>query len=539
MKKLIHKRTYELSPEGIDLISDQIEMMLREYPVMTRKDIFRQRLSAEEMLMRWMNTATGLEVELTAEETKSELYLTMKLEGITFRKNPLYIDDSEGLGIVDSTMASLGIGWLFQYDRGSNVVYTRISITESNAIKDLVVLVTIAAVITAVIKIMPNSVEECFQTYIIGILFNYGCKFLTAIISPMMFLSIIAGVMSVGSPRYLQDKGKFICERFLRETVIIILAAAVVGMVAFPFHPDFSTEKEGAQLLQFIADVVPENIVDPFMNGNMIQIIFMGVVVGMALLYLQRQAHTITHLVEEGNALMMRLVTAFNHHILAWFFVLSLVDLGLSANVQQFRQFGKMLIINTVFVVAVVTVQMILTSRKIGVPMKEIWEKLRFNALERLNSASSSVVFAGAYEDCEKKFGVDKQLVSFALPVGTVIHKPFIASEMILMVCSIKAVQGEDMSITSMLLLVFLAFVVSIAYPPISGGELTCYTILLAQMGLPAKYLTFVCTLSSISDLIESPSNTISTEMRVIVTAEELKKREHLKRQRAKIKKSS
>lgn len=539
MKKVIHKRTYDLTPEGIDLISDQIEMMLRDYPVMTRKDIFRQRLSAEEMLMRWMNTATGLEVELTAEETKSELYLTMKLEGITFRKNPLYIDDSEALGVVDSTMASLGIGWLFQYDRGSNVVYTRISITESNAIKDLVMLVAIAVAITAVIKLAPASVEECFQTYIIGILFNYGCRFLTAIIAPMMFLSIIAGVMSVGSPRYLQEKGKFICERFLRETGIIILVAAVVGMVAFPFYPDFSMKKEGAQLLQFIADVVPENIVDPFMNGNMIQIIFMGVIVGMALLYLQRQAHTITHLVEEGNALMMRLVTAFNHHILAWFFVLSLVDLGVSANVQQFRQFGKMLIINTVFVVAVVTVQMMLTSHKIGMPMREIWEKLRFNAIERLNSASSSVVFAGAYEDCEKKFGVDKQLVSFALPVGTVIHKPFIASEMILMVCSIKAVQGEEMSISSMLLLVFLAFVVSIAYPPISGGELTCYTILLAQMGLPAKYLTFVCTLSSISDLIESPSNTLSTEMRVIATAEELKKIEHLKTQRRNLKKSS
>ncbi len=536
MKKVIHKRTYDLTPEGIDLISDEIELLLREYPVMTRKDIFRQRLSAEELLMRWMSTAKGLSVEFTAEETKSELSLTMKLEGITFRKNPLYIDDSEGLGIVDSTMASLGIGWLFQYDRGSNVVYTRISIAESNAIKDLIMLIAMAAVIAVGIKLAPDAVENFFDTYIIGILFNYGTRFLTAIVTPMMFLSIIAGVMSVGSPRYLQDKGKFICERFIRETIIIILAAAVVGMVAFPFYPDFSMETEGAQIIQFLAEAVPENVIEPFVEGNMIQIIFIGVIVGMAMLYLQRQVHTITHLVEEGNALMMRIITAFNHHILAWFFVLSLIDLGLSADIKQFQQFGKMLIINTLFVIAVVIAQMMLASHKIGMPMKEIWKKLKFNAIERLNSASSSVVFAGAYEDCEEKFGVDKQMVSFALPVGTVIHKPFIASEMILMVCSIKAVRGEEMSISSMLLLVFLAFVVSIAYPPISGGELTCYTILLAQMGLPISYLTFVCTLSSISDLIESPCNTLSTELRVIATAEDLKKRENrmLKREKAK-----
>ena len=61
------------------------------------------------------------------------------------------------------------------------------------------------------------------------------------------------------------------------------------------------------------------------------------------------------------------------------------------------------------------------------------------------------------------------------------------------------------------------------AYPPVSGGELGCYTILLTQMGLPVELLAFMCTISLLLDFLEAPANTLATELQLLNIDRKLK----------------
>lgn len=525
MIKRLKKEIYRLEAEGIDQISEEIGANLRKYPDLSRKDILRLRLSAEDILMHWMGVAKDLTIELLIEEHGREVNITMSLDGITYKKDPLEMSGAEGMGMVDNMMAALGIGWLYQFDRGRNIIYTTVTTSHRNQAAELGVTLLCAVISVILLRLAPQSFTGFVQKYVLDFLFNYGSRFLTAIVSPMMFLAVVGGVLSVGSPRYLQEKGQYVCRQFLWSTFTVIVTAGVVCMIAFSFHPDFSVETGIRPVAAFLSEIVPDNVISPFLEGNMIQIILMGVIVGIAMLYLQRQVRTLNRFVEEGNALICKIISGFETGILV-FIYLSMVNMGLTTDLHKILAFVKVFILFVLFIFLAVYVQLSMTAKRTGIPKKDIWSKLKETAMAQLNSASSSVAFTGAYDACESAFGIDKKLVGFALPVGTVIHKPFIAAEFVFMIAAAKTAQGDGLNISSMLLLMFLAFVVSIAYPPVSGGEITCYTILLTQMGLPASFLAFACALSSIFDILESPANTLSTEFRLLMTAQKMREKE-------------
>ena len=64
-----------------------------------------------------------------------------------------------------------------------------------------------------------------------------------------------------------------------------------------------------------------------------------------------------------------------------------------------------------------------------------------------------------------------------------------------------------------------MAFLTSVAYPPVSGGEISCYTILLLQMGMSSSLLAVACSLSALFDTLEAPCNTLCTELQLLLTA--------------------
>ena len=114
---------------------------------------------------------------------------------------------------------------------------------------------------------------------------------------------------------------------------------------------------------------------------------------------------------------------------------------------------------------------------------------------------------------------MDRRLVHFALPIGTVIHKPLIAAEFVFVIFAIRDMTGDTMTLGALLLLAVMAFLTSVAYPPVSGGEISCYTVLLLQMGISGDLLAAACALSALFDMVEAPCNTLCTELQLLLTA--------------------
>ena len=244
-----------------------------------------------------------------------------------------------------------------------------------------------------------------------------------------------------------------------------------------------------------------------------------------------RESHRVRHVLTAmalaaASAVLLRLLPAavdvvqnYVTQPLPAFVFLSMLSTGLTADVDTLLSYGRMILLFAAFCTVVTAVQFAYVARRTGYPVGKMWEILRPTFMTQLASACSSSAFSDAYDACERGFGMDRRLVRFALPIGTVIHKPLIAAEFVFVIFAIRDMTGDTMTLGALLLLAVMAFLTSVAYPPVSGGEISCYTVLLLQMGISSDLLAAACALSALFDMVEAPCNTLCTELQLLLTA--------------------
>ena len=516
--KTILQDTHPLDAAGVDNISEQIADVLADYPYITKRDILRLRLSAEEILLHWRQEAGALRVQLSIEEKGRWIELMLRLDGVPYRLAPPAAAETSGINGVEGTLANLGIDWIYQFDHGQNSAYISVEAKESHRVRHVLTAMVLAVVSAALLRLLLPFAVTPVQTYVTAPLLELCSKFLTAVVTPMMLLAVISGVLSVGSPRTFNQVGRFACVRFLFSMLVVILCAGAVCAICFPLRLTAEEQSGLTDLGGFLAGIVPDNALSPLIDSNMLQIVFVGFVVGMAMLFLQRRVGLTAQLVDEAGVIVLKLLTGFER-VLPGFVFLSMLSTGLTSDVDALLSYGRMILLFVAFSAVITAVQLLYVSRRLALTPKTVWAILRSTFMAQLASACSSSAFSDAYDACERGFGIDTKLVRFALPIGTVIHKPLIAAEFVFVIFAIRDMSGDTMTMGTRLLLLVMAFLTSVAYPPVSGGEISCYTILLLQMGMSSSLLAVACSLSALFDTLEAPCNTLCTELQLLLTA--------------------
>lgn len=264
--KTILRDTHSLDAAGVDNISEQIADVLADYPYITKRDILRLRLGAEEILLHWRQEVGELRVELSIEEKGRWVDLMLQMDGVPYRLTPPDAAEVSGVSGVESTLANLGIDWTYQFDHGQNSAYISVEARESHRVRHVLTAMALAAASAVLLRLLPAAVDVV-QNYVTQPLLALCSRFLTAVVTPMMLLAVISGVLSVGSPRTFHRVGRYACIRFLFSMLVVILCA-----VFFPFR--FSTEGEGSLAVfgRFLSGIVPADALSPLIDGNMLQL---------------------------------------------------------------------------------------------------------------------------------------------------------------------------------------------------------------------------------------------------------------------------
>lgn len=516
--KTILQSKHPLNAAGIDKISEEIAQTLTAYPNLTKRDILRLRLSTEEILLHWQQEAGQSEVELVIEEKSRWVDLTLLLNGIPYRLTPPDSADTDGINGMDGMLANLGLDWIYQFDQGRNSAYISVEAKECHRVSHVLIAMALALVTSAVLRLAGGGIADTVHSSFVQPILNLCARVLTAVVSPMMLFAVINGVLSVGSPRSFNQVGRLACVRYLFSMLATILCAGIICVLCFSFSFTGFSIKQLFGFSQFIAGIVPDNALSPLIEGNMLQIVFIGFLVGLAMLFLQRRVNLSARLVGEASAIVLKLLYGFEKMMPAFIF-LSFLSMGLSADVSTLLRYGRTILLFVSFIIGATAVQFWYVSRRTGISAKRLWQILRPTFMAQLSSACSSSAFSDAYDACEKGFGIDKKLVRFALPIGTVIHKPLIAAEFVFLLFAIRDTEGLGMDFGSLLVLLLMAYMMSVAYPPVSGGEISCYTVLLHQLGMSSGLLAAACSLSALFDILEAPCNTLCTELQLLLTA--------------------
>ena len=309
---------------------------------------------------------------------------------------------------------------------------------------------------------------------------------LQALAGPMIFLSVCCGILGIGSVQALGRIGRTVIARFLLG--VFAVAALTALCLAWLFRPAGGAAAGGgdaaAQIYAMLLGIVPGNLFAPFLEGNSLQIIFLAVCAGLALLVLGDRTAGLAALAGQLNAAVGLMMEAVSRFIPAFTFI-SLLSLLLSDALTGLGGVAKGLLLAIAACLVCPLLYALLAALRLGVSWPMLLRKELPTYLIALATASSSAALSTNLETCRRRLGISPRIGNFAVPLGQVVFKTGASAGFLLLAFGLAEFYGVAMSPVWVVTGVLVTGMLAVAAPPIPGGSLTCYTVLLTQLGIP------------------------------------------------------
>ena len=505
-----------LDAAGIDRLSALLTRGLEQAAV-NRKDVIRLRLAAEELLGLWQ-VRLGEETVCTFRcgTRLGRMYLEITAPGQRIDPEETAADMAGRL-LCSNLLAQAGLSPVYSYQDGIN----RIALYPSRPQKlspllQLLLAILAAAAMGAVLLALPAPVEKT-AAGVVDPLFSALMGILQTLASPMIFLSVCWGILNIGDVHMLGRIGKTVLLRFLGGVFLLTSVSAAVLVWFFRSGSGDASmgENAAAQIYSMLLGIIPGNIVTPFLEGNSLQIIFMAICIGLVLLVLGEKTSALCVLLGQ---FMMEAVSRY----IPLFVFVSLLSLTLSDAMSNLGGVVKALLLGIAACAAWPLLYALWASLRLKVSPLLVLRKLLPTYLIALSTASSSAALSTNLETCERRLGISERIVHFAVPLGQVVFKTGGAVGFFVLARGLAEFYGVSISLPWVVTGVLTASLLAIAAPPVPGGSLTCYTVLLTQLGIPAEAVGLAVAGNVILDFFMTSCGISCLQSELILSANKL-----------------
>lgn len=511
----IRNEEFRLSAQTIDAVSEICVQTLSEAGA-DKKDIIRIRLSLEEILGVWLESLEGALVHVDCGQKFGRAFLKISVDGPA-----MDAWDNEALVLSSHLLSQAGLSFTYAYKNGKNclVCNPRKKKSSMGQIAVLFGAVILAAFLGAAARRFPAIQAAALS--VTEPLFNMILGALRAVSSPLVFLAICCGIVSIGDLTVVGRVGKKLILRMVAGTFILGAVMTLAGSLLFPVAAEAGNKISGnfSEIYQMVLDIVPSDIISPFQNGNALQLVFLGICVGAALLILGERVTAAQNTLMQVNDAVQFLMGALGKTIPLFVF-LSLFDLILSDIGSGFSSLFKVFALAIPACLLLPLFYVFLAAFRLKVSPVLLMRKMLPTYLIALTTASSAAALATNLETCVKELGIPKKVADFAIPLGQVLYKPgFVVGLSIMDLCM---AESYDIPITPLFLFMSVLTIglLSMAVPPIPGGPLSVFTVMFAQLGIPNEAIALAAAVNAIMDFFMTAAGMACLQIQVTLAAD-------------------
>ena len=384
----------------------------------------------------------------------------------------------------------------------------------------LTVKVMIGMVAGLVLGVIFNMIDSAFiNTHIVGGLFAMiGKMFVNALkmlVVPLVFFSLICGVTGIGDIRVLGRVGGKSFALYIATTAVAIFVAIVLATLIGPgqgfnmegIDTSGVTGKEAPSVWDVFAGIVPTNPVAAFANGEMLQVIFYTVILGIAVLMLGSRSKPFVEACEYMNEVMMKVVSIVMAFAPYGVFCL----IAKTFTEQGIELFGPVIayvvtLVGALFLHLFVTL-MIMLKLFTGLNPFIFMQKMRPAQIFAFSTASSNATIPVTLRSVTKRVGVDNSVASFCVPFGATINMDGTAIMQGVATVFLANVYGIDLGLGGYAMVIAMAVLASIGTAGVPGVGLVMLTMVLGQVGLPIEGIAIILGVDRLMDMIRTAVN--------------------------------
>lgn len=332
---------------------------------------------------------------------------------------------------------------------------------------------------------------------------------------PTIVLAVITTFATFGS----KGSGR-IFGRTLTYTLLTTFAAAIVGaflyiliapgnLPAEALVTNDVTESAPLSYKEHILSVIPNNIVRPFLEGNVLSLLLLAFAVGIGLSKLPENENKT--IVVKGLLGLQDLLFYLIRGLI-WTLPLGIVAFSaqLSAQVSAgvvADSIGKyvLVVLGGNIIQFFVVLPLFLLAR--GLNPIHVLGKMMPAVLMALFTKSSAATLPVTMETAENRLGIRRQVARFVLPICTTINMNGCAA--FILVTSLFVMQQGDTPITlsTILLWILIAVISAVGNAGVPMGCFFLTLSLMSGIGAPVAVLGIILPIYTIIDMVETAEN--------------------------------
>ena len=354
-----------------------------------------------------------------------------------------------------------------------------------------------------------TSLSDFIVKNIFNVVSDLFISALKLVIIPLIFFSIVCGIISLSDDTSLSRLGIKTLSLYLFTTIIAISLGLLFSSL-INYEPILLSNLETNVLIDNIkteSNIFPTNIFESLSNGNIIHLLIFSVLIGIAASKVKDNAKTFINYFHDFNAVINELVKIIiSFTPIAVYCILSktFATQGLETLTPLMGYF-----FTVVFVLLIhffITFSLLLKTFT-NLNPKQFFINIKEVIVFTFSTSSSSASIPFTLKAATEKCGINKSISSFTIPLGATINMDGTA---IMQGCAtffLASLYGIDLGMSEILTIVVTATIASIGTAGIPSAGIIMLTVIFTQIGIPLEGITLLLGVDRLLDMMRTSIN--------------------------------
>ncbi|RIM75246.1 dicarboxylate/amino acid:cation symporter [Staphylococcus arlettae] len=400
--------------------------------------------------------------------------------------------------------------------------------TKNLSIKIVIALILGSAVGSICKMFAQAQFVEGIDKYVFNVIGQIFLNLIFMLVVPVVFVSIVLGVVGVGDPKLLGGIGLKTLGFFLSTTAIAICIGIALALIFKPgdghsdllksedvssYQKTLDKQSQGSENAaeqtfdQTLINLFPKNPLQAMSEGNMLQIITFAIFIGVGIIMIGSKAQIVHKFFEQTNEVLMYIITMIMN------LFAPIGTFGLVAHAFTGAGFGAIKQLGMYFFIVLLALFIHFfvvygsAIKFLGKSKPLEFFKGFLPAITLGFSASSSTATLPVSMKCTKKMGVRPEIASFVQPLGATINMDGTAIMQGVATIFIAQISGVDLSLMQLITVVVIAVVASIGTAGVPGVGLIMLAMVLNAVGLDPAAIGIILGIDRLLDMTRTSVN--------------------------------
>ena len=359
---------------------------------------------------------------------------------------------------------------------------------------------------------IPAGLYLTIEKYVFNLGGQIFKNLLMLVVVPLVFFSLVSGISSLSNMVKLGSIATKTIGLYLMTTGIAVSMALIFGYIfnLSGYEGDveaFTPTTGDSSLYGTVMRIFPNNIFGAFVENNMLGIVFISILFGIALNLTDELTGGLSKTFEKLNTVFMKIVLLIMSFAPVGVFCL----MGSYVMAKGLNVFGDLAqyVALLIFVLAFhlfFTYSLIL---KVFANLNPLifYKKMKDVALFAFSTSSSAATIPVTLKTVTDELGVKKDVSAFVVPVGATINMDGTAIMQGLATMFIASTVGVDLTLVQYGQIVLLAIVTSIGTAAVPSAGTVTLALILGSLGLPLDAIGLILAVDRILDMIRTAVN--------------------------------